>query len=111
MCGSAIKKVTNVIKKIDPLRGGDVILDKLGLPNLMGDKEGMLNDPAVATPAAAAAGSAAAAPTTSSDSVQAAVEAERKRRLAQSGQGSTILTGSAGLLGNATTSQKTLLGV
>ncbi|MGP5331950.1 hypothetical protein [Pseudomonas helleri] len=110
MCGSAIKKVTNVIKKIDPLRGGDVILDKLGLPNLMGDKEGMLNDPAVATPGAAA-GSTAAAPTTSSDSVQAAVEAERKRRLAQSGQGSTILTGSSGLLGSANTSQKTLLGV
>lgn len=110
MCGSAIQKVTSVIKKIDPLRGGDVILDKLGLPNLMGDKEGMLNDPAVATPGAAA-GSTAAAPTTNSDSVQAAVEAERKRRLAQSGQGSTILTGSSGLLGSANTSQKTLLGV
>ena len=110
MCGSSLGGITKIIKKIDPLRGGDVILDKLGLPNMMGDKSGMLNDPAVATPAAAA-GSTTAAPTTASDSVQAAVEAERKRRLAQSGQGSTILTGSSGVLGNANTSQKTLLGV
>lgn len=110
MCGSSLGGITKIIKKIDPLRGGDVILDKLGLPSLMGDKQGLLNEPAAPT-AAEAVGSTAAAPTTSSDSVQAAVEAERKRRLAQSGQNGTILTGASGVLGNANTSQKTLLGV
>lgn len=111
MCGSAIKKVTSIVKKIDPLRGGDVILDKLGLPSVMGDKNGIFNTPEQAALATAESSGSTVAPTTSSDSVQAAVEAERRRRLAQSGQNSTILTGSAGLLGNASTSQKTLLGV
>lgn len=90
MCGKAIKKIANVATL--GLAGG-----------LLG------NDQAVA-PAVVEA-PAAAAPSTSSDSVQAAVEAERKRRLAASGQGGTILTGATGVLGNANTSQKTLLGV
>lgn len=116
MCGSSLKKLVNKVAKLDPLRGGDVVLEGLGLPNMFGEQTGMFNKAErekAAAEAASGSGSNAnpAAPTTSSDSVQAAVEAERKRRLAQSGQGSTILTGSAGLLGNASTSQKTLLGV
>ncbi|MDN6861931.1 MULTISPECIES: hypothetical protein [Pseudomonas] len=117
MCGKSIKKLMNKAIDLDPLRGGDVILEGLGLPNLTGENTGMLGkadrEKAAAKAAEEAAGSVAgaAAPTTSSDSVQAAVEAERKRRLAQSGQGGTILTGSSGVLGNANTSQKTLLGV
>ena len=89
MCGKAIRKIANVATL--GLAGG-----------LLGEDQ--------AAPAAVEA-PAAAAPTTSSDSVQAAVEAERKRRLAASGQGGTILTGATGVLGNANTSQKTLLGV
>ena len=119
MCGKKIKKLMNKVIDLDPLRGGDVILEGLGLPNMTGENTGMLGkadrEKKAAEDAAAAAGSTTVAnptaATTSSDSVQAAVEAERKRRLAQSGQSGTILTGASGVLGNANTSQKTLLGV
>jgi hypothetical protein len=119
MCGSSVKKLMNKVIDLDPLRGGDVILEGMGLPNMTGENTGMLGkadrEKAAAKAAAEAAGSVTTAgttaATTSSDSVQAAVEAERKRRLAQSGQNGTILTGSSGVLGNANTSQKTLLGV
>lgn len=113
MCGKSIKKITNIVKKVDPLRGGDVILDKLGLPSLMGEENAIFKEPEQAAIATAeASGSTAVTPaTTSSDSVQQAVEAERRRRQSQSGNNSTILTGSSGVLGNANTSQKTLLGV
>ena len=119
MCGKSVKKLVGKVIGLDPLRGGDTILEGLGLPNMTGENTGMLGaaDRAKAAQEAAAeaagsiATSSTAAATTSSDSVQAAVEAERKRRLAQSGQSGTILTGSSGVLGNASTSQKTLLGV
>lgn len=124
MCGKKIKKLVNKVVNIDPLRGGDVIMEGIGMPTLMGENAGLFNksdrDKAAAKAAESAAesltgtGSSAApttAPTTSSDGVQSAVEAERRRRLAQSGQNGTILTGSTGVLGNANTSQKTLLGV
>ncbi|MBJ2267807.1 hypothetical protein JFT60_10545 [Pseudomonas sp. MF6772] len=116
MCGKSIKKLVNKVVALDPLRGGDVILEGMGLPNMFGENTGMFNKAErekAAAEAASGSGTSAnpAAPTTSSDSVQAAVEAERKRRLAQSGQNGTILTGSSGVLGNANTSQKTLLGV
>ncbi|MFA7945198.1 hypothetical protein ACEK06_22520 [Pseudomonas brenneri] len=115
MCGSGIKKLVNKVVKLDPLRGGDVILEGMGLPNMFGENTGMFNkaerEKAAAEAASGSTASTSAAPTTSSDSVQAAVDAERRRRLAQSGQNGTILTGSSGVLGNASTSQKTLLGV
>ncbi|NMZ06232.1 hypothetical protein HBO37_12795 [Pseudomonas proteolytica] len=116
MCGKSIKNLVNKVVKLDPLRGGDVILEGMGLPNMFGENTGMFNKAErekAAAEAASGSGTSAnpAAPTTSSDSVQAAVEAERKRRLAKSGQNGTILTGSSGVLGNANTSQKTLLGV
>ena len=116
MCGKSIKNLVNKVVKLDPLRGGDVILEGMGLPNMFGENTGMFNKAErekAAAEAASGSGTSAnpAAPTTSSDSVQAAVEAERKRRLAQSGQNGTILSGSSGVLGNANTSQKTLLGV
>ena len=116
MCGKSIKKLVNKVVALDPLRGGDVILEGMGLPNMFGENTGMFNKAErekAAAEAASGSGTSAnpAAPTTSSDSVQAAVDAERKRRLAQSGQNGTILTGSSGVLGNANTSQKTLLGV
>lgn len=37
-----VKKATKFISKIDPLRGGDVILDSMGLPSMMGEDKGML---------------------------------------------------------------------
>lgn len=116
MCGKSIKNLVNKVVKLDPLRGGDVLLEGMGLPNMFGENTGMFNKAErekAAAEAASGSGTSAstAAPTTSSDSVQAAVDAERKRRLAQSGQNGTILTGSSGVLGNANTSQKTLLGV
>lgn len=116
MCGKKIKKLMNKAIDLDPLRGGDVILEGMGLPNLTGENTGFLNkaerDKAAAE-AMTGSGTTAnpAAPTTSSDSVQAAIDAERRRRLAQSGQNGTILTGASGLLGGANTGQKTLLGV
>lgn len=33
----ALKKITSVVKKVDPLRGGDVLLEKVGLPTLTGE--------------------------------------------------------------------------
>jgi hypothetical protein len=99
MCGGAAK----IIKKIDPLRGGDVILDKLGLPNLLGDN-GILATPDVAQPAAvastAAVGDVNAASTAARDD-------EKRRRAAAAGLSSTILGGSTA---GTTTGTKTLLG-
>lgn len=104
MCGNALKKIIKPIHKIsDPLD----LFKKAGLPTSLD----LIQDEPKAAAAIAESTGSTVAPTTSSDSVQATVEAERRRRLAQSGQNSTILTGSAGLLGNASTSQKTLLGV
>lgn len=115
MCGKKIKKLMNKAIDLDPLRGGDVILEGMGLPNLTGENTGFLNkaerDKAAAEAMTGSGTSSTTAPTTSSDSVQAAVDAERRRRLALSGQNGTILTGASGLLGGANTSQKTLLGV
>lgn len=116
MCGKSIKKLMNKAIDLDPLRGGDVILEGMGLPNLTGEQTGFLGKAdreKAAAEAAAGSGTTASttAPTTSSDSVQAAVDAERRRRLAQSGQNGTILTGASGVLGGANTSNKTLLGV
>ncbi|HHS7808275.1 TPA: hypothetical protein ACTQYX_000759 [Pseudomonas putida] len=115
MCGKSIKKLVNKAIDLDPLRGGDVILEGLGLPNLTGEQTGFLGkadrEKAAAEAAAGSVTSTTTAPTTSSDSVQAAVDAERRRRLSQSGQNGTILTGSSGVLGGANTSNKTLLGV
>ncbi|WP_143519867.1 hypothetical protein [Pseudomonas moraviensis] len=115
MCGKSIKKLVNKAIDLDPLRGGDVILEGLGLPNLTGEQTGFLGkadrEKAAAEAAAGSVTSTTTAPTTSSDSVQAAVDAERRRRLAQSGQNGTILTGASGVLGGANTSNKTLLGV
>lgn len=35
-------KIINKLAKLDPLRGGDVIMERLGLPNMLGEKTGML---------------------------------------------------------------------
>lgn len=102
MCSSKLKKI---IKKVDPLMGGDAILDKVGLPSVFGDENGFVQEPVEigATQVAAAP----EAPTEVDSGVMAARESERRRRAAAAGQNSTILTGG---LGAANTGQKTLLG-
>ena len=51
-----------------------------------------------------------AAPTSQDPAALAAREDEKRRRLAASGQSSTVLTGSLGLSGAAPTAKKTVLG-
>ena len=40
--GKVINKVRDFTIKYDPLRGGDVLLDRMGLPNMLGDKQGTM---------------------------------------------------------------------
>lgn len=90
------------------------ILDPLGLPDPL-DVFGEKADAAAKAlkdqeaQAAALAASQSTSPTLAGDDVAAAREAERQRKLALSGQSSTILTGAQGLTG-ATSGGKTLLG-
>ncbi len=102
MCSSKLKKI---IKKVDPLMGGDKVLDSLGLPSVFGDKHGFVQEPVEM--GATQVASAPEAPTEVDGGVLAARESERRRRAAAAGQNSTILTGG---LGSANTGQKTLLG-
>lgn len=102
MCSSKLKKI---IKKVDPLMGGDKILDKVGLPSMFGDENGFVQEPVEM--GATQIASAPEAPTEVDGGVLAAREDERRRRAAAAGQNSTILTGG---LGSANTGQKTLLG-
>lgn len=102
MCSSKLKKI---IKKVDPLMGGDAILDKVGLPSVFGDENGFVQEPVEI--GANQVASAPEAPTEVDGGVLAARESERRRRAAAAGQNSTILTGG---LGSANTGQKTLLG-
>jgi hypothetical protein len=51
-----------------------------------------------------------AAPSTNSADVQAAADAERRRRALAAGQSSTILTGGSGVSGSAPVSKPVLLG-
>ncbi|MBP5059134.1 hypothetical protein [Pseudomonas chlororaphis] len=86
------------LKKLDPLRGGDVILEKAGLPTFtgQGDKNIMGSTEA---PEAPVAEKAAVMPTADDEKVNQA----RKRRLAlqqqQQGRSSTILTDTTDRLG------------
>lgn len=105
MCSSKLKKT---IKKIDPLMGGDVILDKIGLPSVFGEENGLLAEPEVPTVTGVAP--VDDAPTQVDAGVLEARDDERRRRLAAAGAGSTILTGASGINTAASTGQKTLLG-
>lgn len=100
MCGGSL---VNTIKKIDPLRGGDVILDKFGLPNLLGDKNGILNEQ---NDNANSTVTGPAESTNVADSVQSARDSEKRRRAAAAGMSSTILGGTT----SGSTTSKTLLG-
>ena len=105
------KKAKKLWKKIDPLMGGDVILDKLGLPSIGGEKYGFLAEPEIASAAGSeAVAQPAASPTAVSDETMDAREAMRKRQLAAAGMSGTVLTSSSGLSGGANAAGKSLLG-
>jgi hypothetical protein len=110
MCGSKLNKINllhkKVIKKIDPLMGGDKVLDYLGLPSVFGDEGGFIKEPVELGANTVAA--APDAPTEVDSGVLAARDDERRRRAAAAGQSSTILSSN---LGAAPTGRKTLLGV
>lgn len=101
------KKAFKTIKKLDPLQGGDVLLDKVGLPSLMGSEYGLLAGQEAVTGSTVTA--PASTPTAVDTDVQAARDAARKRQAAASGLSSTVLTSSSGLSGGGT-GLKTLLG-
>jgi hypothetical protein len=105
-----MSSVGKIIKKVDPLLGGDKILDKLGLPSLMGENNGILKslEPAAATGSTVEA--PASTPTAVSSDTEAARESQRRRQLAAAGLSGNILTGAGGLGGAATTGGKSLLG-
>lgn len=105
MCGGGgLGGIMNTIKKLDPLRGGDVVLDKLGLPSLMGDKNGLLttNDQVLQSGSSTPDQVANVA-----GDVQTARDDEKRRRAAAAGMSSTILGGS---MAGTQTATKTLLG-
>lgn len=39
----SVNKIKKIVKKVDPLRGGDVILDKLGVPSMLGDNYAIMD--------------------------------------------------------------------
>ncbi len=100
--GKAVKSIANV-----------ATLGAAGGLDLFGDKAAAAEKKAseqAAADAAALAATQSTAPTLASDDVAAAREAERLRKLALSGQSSTILTGAQGAGTTATAGVKTLLG-
>lgn len=105
MCGGGIKLPgADLIKKIDPLRGGDAILDKLGLPSLMGEKNGLMTDNDLVLQSGSTTPEQA---TNIASDVQSARNDEKRRRAAAAGLSSTILGGS---MTGTTTGTKILLG-
>lgn len=84
-------KLGKKLKKIDPLRGGDVILEKAGLPTFTGEGDKNIF-PTAEVPEAPAVKEPTAMPTADDESIERA----RRRRLAQqargAGRSSTILS-------------------
>jgi len=90
MCGSKIKKAVKSVVNVTTL--------------------GLLSDGMRAPDAPDAPKAPDPTPTAVDPGVSAAREDERRRRAAAAGQSSTILTGAQGLLSEAQTGRKTLLG-
>jgi len=97
--GKSLRKVFDPLGLPDPL---DLWGEKAAAAEKNANKQAELDRAAVAT-------SATSNPTLGGDDVAAAREAERQRKLALSGQNSTILTGTGGVTG-ATSGGKSLLG-
>lgn len=97
--GKNIRKIMDPLGLPDPL---DVYGEKAAAAQKNANEQAALDRAAVAT-------SATNTPTLGGDDVAAAREAERQRKLALSGQNSTILTGAGGLA-STTGGGKSLLG-
>lgn len=97
--GKNIRKFMDPLGLPDPL---DVYGEKAAAAQKNANEQAALDRAALAT-------TATNTPTLGSEDVAAAREAERQRKLALSGQNSTILTGSSGLA-STTGGGKTLLG-
>lgn len=78
--GKTFSKIGSVVGKIDPLRGGDVILEKLGIPTLTGQGDKNIADMG-ATAAQKAADDAAQAQKDAA-AKQAEVDAEQAKQTA-----------------------------
>lgn len=101
-------KLKKIIKKVDPLMGGDAVLDKLGLPSVFGDEFGMIKEEQKI--GSTALPEVAAAPTAVDPAALQAREDQRKRQLAASGLSANVLTRPGGLSSGANTQMKSLLG-
>lgn len=97
--GKSVRKIADPLGLPDPL---DLWGDKAAQAQKDAEKQAQLDRDALTA-------SQTSAPTLGGDDVAAAREAERQRKLALSGQSSTILT-SAGGASTSNTGQKTLLG-
>ena len=108
--GKIINKVTSFHDKIDPFGKAlrDPIEKALGLPSSSTIGTELFPDNEVATGSTVT--TPGAPPTENSAESLEAREAEKRRRLAASGQNSTILTGPNGVSSAASTSKKTVLG-
>lgn len=104
---SSIGKIAKKIKKVDPLRGGDVLLEKVGLPSLTGEGDKGIFGAAPTEATEGAQLTPVAAPTTD-DARQAAEQANIMRR--RRGRASTLLTGRSGDTSAVNVGTKTLLG-
>jgi len=105
MCGGGgLGGILDTVKKLDPLQGGDLILDKLGFPSLMGEKNGLLASNDLVLESGSPTSEQA---TNVAGDVQAARDDEKRRRAAAAGMSSTILGGS---MAGTQTATKTLLG-
>lgn len=109
--GGAAKGIGNIVKKIkkvDPLRGGDVLLEKVGLPTLTGTGDKSIFGDQSGGLAAEGAQLTPAGPPTTDEARQAAEQANVLRR--RRGRASTILTGNQGDTSAVNVGTKTLLG-
>lgn len=97
--GKNIRKIMDPLGLPDPL---DVYGEKAAAAEKNANEQARLDREAIKS-------QATNTPTLASDDVSAAREAERQRKLALSGQNSTILTNPGGLAGS-TSGGKTLLG-
>lgn len=81
-----VKKLRKRVKKVDPLMGGDKLLDKAGLPTVLGEETGIFNQPEIPEP------EEQTVIPIPDDSLQANEARRRRARRAQSGRQSTRLT-------------------
>lgn len=102
-----ISKIVKKIKKVDPLRGGDKLLEKIGLPTVTGEGGKSLFGGAAPEAQEGAQLTPVGTPTTD-EARQAAEQSNIQRR--RRGRASTILTSGQGDTSTVNVGTKTLLG-